>query len=296
MSNAIRGIALNNSVRILAINSTEIIKNVQKQLGTTPCASAALGRTLSITALIGLMQKNEDRVLIQINGNGPLGKIHTQYLGNGKVRGYVDNPNVEIIINKQNKLGVKEVVGIEGTLDVTIMQGLKNDYHGSVPLVSGEISEDFTYYFAISEQIPSVVSAGVLVDTDTTISSSGAIIIQLLPNADEDDIQYVESCVEKVSDLSRKLLEHNDINKFINDIFPDFELLEEKEIVYECLCSFEDMQSKISTLSIDDLEEIKNEDHGIEAVCPWCNSKYWFDEIKLDEIIKYKKDNSLKKQ
>ncbi|MDF9866578.1 molecular chaperone Hsp33 [Bacilli bacterium PM5-3] len=288
MNNAIRGIALNNAVRILGINSVEITREVQQKLDLSPCASAALGRTMSITALIGLMQKNEDKVLVTIDGNGPIGKIHTQYLGDNKIRGYVDNPRVETVINEQKKLDVKSVVGTQGTLSVIIKQGLKHDYYGSVPLVSGEISEDFTYYFASSEQTPSVVSAGVLVDKDESIISSGAIIIQLLPDAQEKDIQYVESCLDSISNLSKKLENNISIESFIKEIFPDFELLESSTMKYECLCSYDDMYSKISTLSIEDLTEIKDEDHGIETVCPWCNDKFWFNEETLEEIIQNK--------
>jgi len=289
MSYAIRGVALNNTIRILAINSTDIIRDVQERFALTPCASAALGRTMSITSLMGIMQKNEDKVLVTIAGDGPIGKIYAQYLGNGKIRGYVDSPHIETVINEQNKLGVKEVVGSEGYLNVIIRQDLKSDYHGSVPLVSGEISEDFTYYFATSEQTPSVVSAGVLVDKDSSIISSGAIIIQLLPQAGEYEIEYIESNLTEITDLSKKLENNVDIETFVKGIFDDYEVLDKVDIKYQCLCSYEDMLSKISTLSVDDLTEIKEEDKGIEAVCPWCNEKYYFNEKELAKIIEQKK-------
>ena len=289
MSYAIRGVALNNTIRVLAINSTSLVKEVQQQLKLSPCASAALGRTMAITSLLGLMQKNDDQVFITIDGKGPLGKIHTQYLGNGQLRGYVDNPQVATIINEQHKLGVKEVVGNDGYLNVNIRQSLKSDYHGSVPLVSGEISEDFTYYFAHSEQTPSVVSAGVLVAKDEAIISSGALIIQLLPQAAEEEIKFIESKLAEISDLSKKLEDNSKIEDFVRTIFNDFVILAKQPIDYTCLCNYEDMQAKISTLPLVDLEEIKKEDHGLEAVCPWCNTKYYFDENDLEIIIELKK-------
>lgn len=286
---AIRGVALNSAIRVLGINSTKMISAVNTQLKTTPCAIAALGRTMSIVSLMGVMLKNEEQLSVMIDGGGPLGKIHVQYLSNGKLRGYVDNPVVDILINENDKLDVRAVVGNQGSLNVTIKQGLKNDYHGSVPLVSGEISEDFTYYFAASEQTPSVVSAGVLVEKDNIVESSGALIIQLLPQASEEDIQYVESILPKVNNLSATLQNNHKIDDLILEIFPDFECLEREDVIYECTCNRDDMEAMVSTLPIKDLEEIKEEDHGIEAVCPWCNSKYYFEEDDIDEIIFNKK-------
>ena len=289
MNNAIRGLALEDRVRILAINSTELVKEVSHQLNTTPCASAALGRTMSIVSLIGLMQKNEDEVYATIDGGGIIGKINTHYMGYGKIRGYVDNPNIDIYLNENNKLDVGAVVGNNGNLSITIKKNLKNDYHGSVPLVSGEISEDFTYYFSASEQIPSVVSAGVLVDKNNEVLSAGAIIIQLMPLAEEHVIQKVEKIIPLISQLSSRLTNQEDILSFVNSLFDDFRLLDEIDIEYSCLCSKEDIRIKIATLSFEDLNEILIEDKKIEAVCPWCNSKYTFNEDEIKEIIEFKK-------
>ncbi|MEG0283926.1 MAG: Hsp33 family molecular chaperone HslO [Erysipelotrichales bacterium] len=283
-----RGVALNKAVRVIGINSKNIVSQMALKHQTTPCASAALGRTISIVALMGNMLKNNDSIIVNIDGDGPLGQIHTKFYDGNKIKGYVDNPQVEIKINDANKLDVKGVVGTNGTLSVILKQGLKNDYHGSIPLVSGEISEDFTYYFAVSEQTPSIVSAGVLVDKDMNVTSSGAIIIQLLPEACEEDIEYLENSLSKVSDISKTLLDNPNILDLFNDIFDDFELLEQEEILYECDCSYEDMQSKIATLSLEDLNEIKIEDKGLEAVCPWCNTEYFFDEDAIDKIIDIK--------
>ncbi|WP_423364340.1 Hsp33 family molecular chaperone HslO [Mycoplasma sp. P36-A1] len=282
---AIRGIALENRVRILAINSTSLIYNVTNKLETTAVASAALGRSMSITSLMGLMKKNEDQIFTTIDGKGALGAIHVHYMGHGKIRGYVDNPNVQTFINDMNKLDVSRAVGTDGFLTVKYRQGLKADYLGSVPIQSGEISQDYTYYFASSEQTPSVVSAGVLVDSEEKVSSSGAIIIQLMPGYLEEDIVFIENHLNDISNLSSKLEVENDIERLIKNIFKDFEVLESKVIEYDCACSYEEMESKIMTLSLKDLIEIRDEDKMIEAVCPWCNEKYIFDEVALNKMI-----------
>jgi len=288
MSQAIRGLSCNGRVRIFAINTTQLIQELSKQDNTSPVASAALGRSLSITALIGLMKKNEDQVFTTINGGGEIGTIHVHYMGNGKIRGYVDNPQVQTYINDQGKLDVSRAVGYGGFLTVKYRMGLKHDYVGSTPLQSGEISEDYTYYFASSEQTPSVVSAGVLVDTDG-VSSAGAIIVQLMPDAVEEDILYIESKLSAITNLSSKIKDDKDITSFVTSTFEDFELLETKDIELDCTCSKEDMQAKIMTLTVEDLEEIKKEDNGLEAICPWCNTKYYFNEDDLDVIIDMKK-------
>ncbi|MDR1781670.1 MAG: Hsp33 family molecular chaperone HslO [Bacilli bacterium] len=285
---AIRGLALNNEVRVYGINSTEIVRTAQQKLNTSACASAALGRVLSIVSLMGIMSNDQEQIIVTIDGNGPLKKIHAHYMANHTIRGYVDNPQVEVLINDQKKLNVKEIVGTQGTLSVMIKYGLKQDYFGMTNLISGEISEDFAYYFASSEQIPSVVSAGVLVDKDGTIISAGAIIFQLLPQASETTIQYLENCIDKISNISSKLKEDNDIMHVINNVFEDFTLLEKTNVTYNCPCTKEEFYYKIATLSIKDLKQIKEEDHQIEAICPWCNTKYHFNEQEIDQIIKDK--------
>lgn len=286
---AIRGMACEGRVRILAINSTSLIQEVTNKLETSPVASAALGRSMSITALMGLMKKNEDQIYTTINGGGEIGSIHVHYMGYGNIRGYVDNPKVQTFINDQGKLDVSKAVGTNGFLTVKYRQDLKQDYLSSTPLQSGEVSEDYTYFFASSEQTPSVVSAGVLVDKDAKVSSSGAVIIQLMPDHLEEDIVHIENHIQDISGLSSKLENQPDVAKLVSAIFDDFEVLEMKTIEYTCTCSMEDMEAKISTLSIEDLEEIKEEDGQLEAVCPWCNDKFVFDKEALEKIIANKK-------
>lgn len=286
MNKVIKGIALNNSVRIAGFDSTNIVQEITKSHLTSPCASAALGRTISIVALMGLM-RNEEKITVTINGGGPIGSIYAQYLPSQQVRGYVENPQVDSCINDLNKLAVGETVGRDGELRVDIQPKNEQHYFSSVPLTSGEISDDFTYFFASSEQTPSIVSAGVLVNPDGNIGSSGALIVQLLPEASEEDIEFLESNLNKFTDLSGQLLDNN-ILEIVNNIFNDFQLLEETHVDAGCTCSREDMYAKISTLSIEDLKEILIEDEQLEAVCPWCNSKYLFTKEDLEQIIENK--------
>lgn len=286
MKNTIRGVALNESIRILAINSTNIVRELCLNHQTTPCASAALGRSISIVSLMGQMHKNDDQLSIIIAGGGEIGKIHLQYLGNQKVRGYVDNPNVGVYLNEQNKLDVKRVVGTTGEIYVSVDKDLKSTYQSTSPIVSGEISEDFTYYFATSEQTPSVVSAGVLVNKDNLVISSGAIIIQLLPNASEEEIIAVEKIIPEISNLSTKLLDNDNINDFVLSLFPDFNMLDDSSTTVDCFCNEDDIYSKIQTLSLDDLNDILENEKHIEAICPWCNKKYHFNEQQVKDMIK----------
>lgn len=279
------GLIREEKIRVIGINAKELVQELCMINKTMPNASAALGRTAAIVSLIGALNPNEEQINVTVDGDGPLGKIHVQYYDNGKIKGYVDNPSTPILINDQNKLDVKGVVGTTGTITIIKKNSLKTDSYGTIEIISGEISEDFTYYFAISEQTPSVVSAGVLVDQYGQITSSGAIIIQLLPGALEEDIVFVENSIEKISNVSSKLIENDDIELFLKDIFPDILILSTKEINYSCNCSYEDMLSKINTLSLIDLKDIKEVDSQIETICHWCNTKYLFNEEVIETLI-----------
>lgn len=290
---AIKGLALNNEVRIYGINSTEIVRMAQRKFNTSACASAALGRTLSITALMGIMANDQEQIVVTIDGNGPLGKIHAHYMANHTIRGYVDHPLVAATLNDNHKLDVSAAVGTAGSLSVLIKYGLKQDYFGVTNLVSGEISEDFAYYFASSAQIPSIVSAGVLVDKDSSIISAGALIFQVLPQASETTIQYLENSLTKVQNISAQLQTNPDIRAIIDDIFDDFNLLEETTISFKCPCTKEEFYYKLATLSLADLKQIKTEDRQIEVVCPWCNTKYLFNEAEIASIMAMKLKNKM---
>src|SRR5690625_384225 len=171
----------NGTIRAYAVTTTHTVEEARRRQDTWATASAALGRTLTITAMMACMLKGEDKLSVKVEGNGPIGAIIADGTAKGDVRGYVINPHVDFELNRNGKLDVSQAVGAEGTLTVVKDLGLKDHFTGQVPIVSGEISEDFTYYFASSEQIPSAVGAGVLVNPDHTISASGGFLIQVMP-------------------------------------------------------------------------------------------------------------------
>ena len=188
----VRGIVESKNCRVFACQTTELLEVARKKHGLWPTASAALGRMMSATLMMGAMNKNHEKMTITINGGGPIGSMIASTNSDGKIKAFVANPEVHYTYNDTGKLAVGVAVGKEGTLQVIKDMGLKEPFVGTVPLKSGEIGDDFSYYFMVSEQIPSVVSLGVLVNDTNEILSSGGFIIQLLPEAIEEDIDYRE--------------------------------------------------------------------------------------------------------
>ena len=192
----IHAISANGHIRVLTCTSTQLAEQARKQHNLWPTSAAALGRVLTITAILGSMLKTEkEKVTVQINGGGPIGTIMADGWANGDVRGFVGDPEIYLKYNDTGKLAVGTAVGKDGYLKVIKRMNMKNDFTGQVALVSGEIGEDFAYYFTISEQTPSAVSLGVLVDTDNSVMASGGILIQMMPEATEDDIKLAEATV-----------------------------------------------------------------------------------------------------
>ncbi len=280
-----RGLALNNNVRIFACDTTEMANEAQRRHDLWPTASAALGRTMSATAMIGGMNKNKEKVTITINGGGPIGTIMTQTKSDGVVRGFVGQPHTQYEYHDRKKLAVGIAVGNEGYLRVTRDMGLKEQFTGEVALQTGEIAEDFAYYFAASEQVPSVVSLGVLVNDDNTIIVSGGFIIQLLPSATEEDITYLESKMATFPPISSLLAEKKTMDEIIRMIFDDYVILDTSSLSFGCECSKEKMAGALMTLPNSDLSEMINEDHGCEITCQFCGEAYQFSEDELQNII-----------
>src|SRR5690625_123119 len=194
----IKATTFNGYVRAYAVTSTSVVEEARRRQDTWATASAALGRTLTISVMMGAMLKNDqDSLTVKVEGNGPLGVIVADSNSAGDVRGYVSNPHVDFELNKHGKLDVARAVGTEGSLSVVKDLGLRDYFTGQVPIVSGEISEDFTYYFAHSEQIPSAVGAGVLINPDHSVLAAGGFIVQMLPGADEGIIDRLEDQIKK---------------------------------------------------------------------------------------------------
>lgn len=277
--------ALNDHVRINIIDSKEIVEQARKLHDLWPTSCAALGRTLSVTALMGLRQKDDEEVVtVTINGGGPIGTILCVSQSNGQVKGFCSDPHFYETYPDSHKLAVGKGVGTDGYLKVTKNLKLKQNYTSQIRLQSGEIGDDFAYYFSVSEQIPSIVSVGVLIDTDCSVKSAGAMIIELLPGHNESDIEYLESL--KLRPISSVLAEDDDIHRYVDSLFSDARVLKEERAYYHCDCSRERFMRNLLTLSKKDLEEISH-DQNIEIKCEFCDKVYRFDENDIKTVMKY---------
>lgn len=262
----VKAIAFDAKVRAFAIRSTETVEEARRRQDTWATASAALGRTITITAMMGAMLKGEDSNTIKVQGNGPIGAIIADANAKGHVRGYVSNPHVDFELNDKGKLDVARAVGTEGSLSVIKDLGLKDYFTGEVPIVSGEISEDFTYYFATSEQVPSAVGAGVLVNPDHTILSAGGFIVQVMPGADETVITRLEEQIGSLPPISKLIEEGNTPEQILQRLFDnEVKILETMPIEFRCKCSKERLANAIIGLGSEEIQNMIDEDHGAEA-------------------------------
>lgn len=281
----LKATAYNGEVRAYAIRSTATVEEARRRQDTWATASAALGRTITISAMLGAMLKGEDKLTVKIEANGPIGAIVADANAKGEVRGYCMNPHVDFESNARGKLDVRRAVGTEGTLSIVKDLGLKTHFTGQVPIVSGEISEDFTYYLANSEQVPSAVGAGVLVDTDYTILAAGGFIVQLLPGASEETISTIEKRVEEMSSISQLIQEGKTPEEILQILLgEDMTIHEKMPVVFHCPCSKERISNAIISLGNDEIDSMIKEDHGAEATCNFCNERYTFSVEELEAL------------
>ncbi len=287
MSYVLRGTAGEGAVRFFFADTKDIVEKVRGFHNTSPVVSAALGRTLTAGTMTGLMLKGQGNVLtIRINGDGPIGGITVTADARGYVKGYANNPQVDLPLNKFGKLDVFGAVG-NGSLTVIKDLGLKEPYVGQVPLISGEIAEDFTYYFTKSEQTPSAVALGVLVDRDYSIKQAGGFILQLLPGADDEIITRLERRLGAIPSVTSMFEEGLDLEGIVNRVLKDFqpEILDKTEVKYECGCSREKIIKALINVGKKELTEMLEQDKGANVHCHFCNTDYNFDENDLREII-----------
>ncbi|SHH01418.1 Hsp33 family molecular chaperone HslO [Tepidibacter thalassicus] len=284
----IRASAGNHSIRAFVAFTTNMVQKARQLHNTTPVASAALGRTLTASSIMGLMMKNkDDKLTVRIKGNGPIGNIVVVSNSKGIVKGYVSNPHVDVPLKHNGKLDVGRAVGKDGNITVIRDLGLKKPYIGSYPLVNGEIAEDFTAYFAYSEQQPSAVALGVLVDRDYSIKSAGGFIIQLLPDASEDSISTLEKNLASIPPVSKLIDEGKKPEDILGLILNglDYEILDKYDVGFECDCNKGRLEKALISIGKKDLMEILEEDKRAELVCHFCNKKYEFSEEDLKKII-----------
>jgi molecular chaperone Hsp33 len=286
----VNALAFGGTVRALAANTTEMVGVAAKCHTLSYLATAALGRTMTGAAMMARLLKGEKDVLtLQIKGDGPLGGIVVVADSSGNLRGYVNEPHVELPLTEEGKLDVAWGVGLNGYLNVIKDMGMKEPYVGYVRLVSGEIAEDITYYLAFSEQVPSAVALGVLIDASGKLISSGGFMIQLMPDAQEEAIIFLEQRIKKLSPISSLLAEGKSPEQVLEIIFEgkDLKFIDKAECRYSCNCSRERMERNLISLGAKELQDLIDEQHEAELHCHFCNSKYNFTENELKELLMF---------
>ncbi|MED4555835.1 redox-regulated molecular chaperone HslO [Bacillus subtilis] len=285
MDYLVKALAYDGKVRAYAARTTDMVNEGQRRHGTWPTASAALGRTMTASLMLGAMLKGDDKLTVKIEGGGPIGAIVADANAKGEVRAYVSNPQVHFDLNEQGKLDVRRAVGTNGTLSVVKDLGLREFFTGQVEIVSGELGDDFTYYLVSSEQVPSSVGVGVLVNPDNTILAAGGFIIQLMPGTDDETITKIEqrlSQVEPISKLIQKGLTPEEILEEVLGEKP--EILETMPVRFNCPCSKERFETAILGLGKKEIQDMIEEDGQAEAVCHFCNEKYLFTKEELEGL------------
>ena len=278
--------ASSKGVRIFAAVTTNLVSEAVRRHNCYPIAAAALGRTMTGALLFAANLKNEEAITIKIQGDGPLGKIIADAVPEGYVRGYVDNPHLDLPLNEIGKIDVAGGVGRNGFVSVTRFTGLKKSVTGNAELVSGEIAEDLTNYLYVSEQTPSSIGLGVLVDKDLTIKAAGGFFIQPLPNASDDELDKIEDNIKAVGSVTNLIADNLDAKGIINKLFDglDITFSTTTDLTFRCQCSRQRIIDTLSSLNQDDLQSLID-DGKAEVVCHFCGKKYHFNKKTLEEIL-----------
>ena len=288
MANIVRCISDDGCVAALAIDSTDIVETARRYLRSSKVCTAALGRLLTASSMMGKMLKGEDdSVTLRINGKGPCGSVIAVSDAGGNCRGYIMDPHVELPLNAKGKLDVGGVVGTDGYLSVIKDIGLKEPVTGQVPIVSGEIAEDITSYFALSEQVPTVCALGVLVNSDLSVAAAGGFLIQLLPTADDTVIDRVEKGLQGLPAVTAMLADGATPLEICRRALQAFavEPLGEYVCEYRCNCTRERVERALISAGKEALEEMA-QDETTEVKCNFCPSVYRFSAAQIREILK----------
>ncbi|MBO0474938.1 chaperonin [Enterococcus sp. DIV0840] len=282
----VKALCYEGSIRAYAVCATNTISEAQKRHDTWSSSTAALGRTMVGALLLGATLKGEDKLTVKVQGNGPAGSIVVDSDGSGNTKGYIKNPHVSLTLNESGKIDVRGAVGAEGIFTVIKDLGLKETFSGQTPIVSGEIGEDFTYFMAVSEQIPSAIGLSVLVDTDESVKAAGGFMIQVMPGADEKTIDFIEQRLQEVPMISRLIDEGESPEGILERLLgkDEIEILEKMPVQFKCNCSKEKFGTAIIAVGLDEINAMIEEDHGAEAVCQFCGNKYHYSEEDLIEL------------
>ena len=282
----IKALGYEGQVRAYAVSTTDTVGEAQRRHYTWPTASAALGRAMTAGVMMGGMLKGEEKLTIKIEGGGPIGSILVDSNAKGEVRGYVTHPQTHFDLNEQGKLDVRRAVGTDGLLTVVKDIGLRDYFSGQVPLVSGELGEDFTYYFVTSEQVPSSVGVGVLVNPDNSILAAGGFIIQLMPGTSEDTISKIEKRLSTITPVSKMIQTGMTPEEILTEILGEgnVNILEKMDVQFSCQCSRERIANALISLGQAEIRDIIETEGQAEAHCHFCNQTYQFSKEELEEL------------
>lgn len=283
----IKAIAYQGQIRIVAVDATEVVKEAQTRHQTYPTTSAALGRSLTAGLLLASMLKGQEKYSIRLSSDGPIKEIVIDATAHGTVRGFVHNPQVDLPLNHKGKLDVSGALGKNGLLTVTKDLTLNQNFTGQVPIVSGEIAEDFTYYLTQSEQIPSSMGLGVLVNPDHSILSAGGFLVQVMPGCSEAVLQKVEQSIQAMPPISTLIKQGKSPLEVIGLIASQdtFTVLETIPVSFQCTCSKTRTEQTLMLLGTDELKDMIKTQHGADVHCNFCNEHYVFSEEDLARLV-----------
>lgn len=283
----VRAIGYNGQVRAFAARTTDTVGEAQRRHNTWPIVSAALGRSMTASVMMGAMLKGDDKLTVKIEGNGPIGPMIIDADAKGDVRGFVTNGQVHFDLNEQGKLDVRRAVGTEGFITVVKDLGMRDMFSGQTPIVSGEIAEDFTYYFVTSEQVPSSVGLGVLVNPDNTILAAGGFILQIMPGCEDETIDAIEAHLAKIEPVSKMIEKGFTPEQILAAVLGEgnVQILDSMPVKFQCQCSKERFGAAIIGLGVQEIQDMIDEVGQIETQCHFCLETYDFSQTELEGLI-----------
>ena len=281
----VRGTVKNRGIRVFACTTTQLLEKARQMHDLWPTSAAALGRMMSAVLMMASMEKNNAKMTVTINGGGPIGTMLCVTNGDGKIKGFVAEPHCMYSNSQTGKLAVGYAVGNQGYLQVIKDMGLKEPFVSQVQLLTGEIGDDFSEYFYTSEQTGSAVSVGVLVNDDNTILASGGFIVQLLPDATEDDIKYIEYALNGFPPVSSLVHEGLSPEDILLKLMSDVEILGSQDLDFECGCSKDNFARALMTLGKQEIQDMIETDGKCDITCQFCNTPYHFEKEELEELL-----------